>query len=275
MYGYRPYGSGARGGLNGRLLIALAIIAFSLFSYYGKSEVNPYTGRKQSVAMTKGQEIALGLQAAPRMTEQYGGLDRNAKDRDRVQAIGERLLKGESLLGSNYRYQFHLLADAKTLNAFALPGGQLFITRGLYNKLTSDAQIAGVMAHEIGHVVGRHGAAQMAKQQLTQGLASAAGVAAGDNSGAQLAMMVGQVVGMKYGREDELESDTLGLRFMAQAGYDPRAMVGVMKVLGAAGGGRRQPEFFSTHPNPKNRIEVIEQTIQQMFPQGVPEELEN
>jgi predicted Zn-dependent protease len=275
MYGYRPYGSGARGGLNGRLLIALAIVAFSLFSYYGKSEVNPYTGRKQSVAMTKGQEIALGLQAAPRMTEQYGGLDRSAKDRARVQAIGERLLKGESLLGSDYRYQFHLLADAKTLNAFALPGGQLFITRGLYNKLTSDAQIAGVMAHEIGHVVGRHGAAQMAKQQLTQGLASAAGVAAGDNSGAQMAMMVGQVVGMKYGREDELESDTLGLRFMAQAGYDPRAMVGVMKVLGAAGGGKRQPEFFSTHPNPENRIEVIEQTIQQMFPQGVPEELEN
>lgn len=260
--------------LKARLVIALVIAAFALVSYYGKSETNPYTGRSQSVAMSKNEEIALGLQAAPQMAAEYGGLDRSARDQQRVDAIGLRLLGGQSLRASDYRYDFHLLADDATINAFALPGGQVFITRGLYGKLASDAEIAAVLGHEIGHVVGRHGAARLAKQQLTQGLAGAAGVAAGDHSGQQIAMMVGGVVNMKYGREDELESDMLGVRFMAEAGYDPRAMIAVMKILGAASKDGRQPEFFSTHPNPENRIGIIEQAIRTVFPSGIPAGLE-
>ncbi len=255
-------------------MIALVLAAFAMFSYYGQSEENAFTGRKQSVAMSKGEEIALGLKAAPQMAQEFGGLAANARDQDRVDRIGQRLLAGESLTRSDYRYDFHLLADPKTLNAFALPGGQVFITRGLYDKLKTDAEVAAVLGHEIGHVVGRHGAAQLAKRQLTQGLAGAAGVATGDQSGQQLAMMVGNVVGMKYGRGDELESDTLGVRFMAEAGYDPRAMLQVMKVLANASKGGRQPEFFSTHPNPENRIGIIEGAIAQTFPDGIPEGFE-
>ena len=87
--------------------------------------------------------------------------------------------------------------------------------------------------------------------------------------------MIGNLVNMKYGRDDELESDTLGVRFMADAGYDPRAMIEVMKILAeASGGGGRQPEFFSTHPNPDNRIQRIEDAIRAVFPNGVPEGLE-
>jgi len=275
MYGYQPQSIGrSRGSLKGRLIIALAFAAFALFSYYGQSEVNPYTGQKQSVAMTKGEEIALGLQAAPKVAGEYGGVDRNAEDRVRVEKIGARLLAGQSLSQSDYQFQFHLLADSQTVNAFALPGGQIFITRALYNKLHNDAELAGVLGHEIGHVVGRHGAAQLAKQQLTQGLVGAAGMATGDQSGAQMAAMVGQVVGMKYGRGDELESDILGVRFMVEAGYHPRALIGVMKILGASSKAGRQPEFFSTHPNPENRIGMIEQAIEQQFPEGVPSDLE-
>ncbi len=90
-----------------------------------------------------------------------------------------------------------------------------------------------------------------------------------------MAMMVGQMVNMKYGREDELESDQLGVRFMAESGYDPRAMIEVMKILAQAGGSERQPEFFSTHPNPENRIARIEQAVKEVFPNGIPENLQN
>ncbi len=277
MYGFRqqPMGMGSsRGGLKARFILALVIAAFVYFSYLGKQEHNPFTGEKQAVAMSKDEEIALGLNAAPQMAQEYGGLDKSAADQERVKRIGARLLNSESLQSSDYAYNFHLLADRSTINAFALPGGQVFITRALYDKLESDAEIAGVLGHEIGHVVGRHGAERLAKQQLTQGLAGAAGVATGDHSGQQMAMMIGQVVNMKYGREDELQSDTLGVRFMVEAGYDPRAMLAVMKVLMAAGGGKRQPAMFSTHPNPENRVEVIEAAIAQAFPNGLPEGLE-
>ncbi|MFZ4541317.1 MAG: M48 family metalloprotease [Rickettsiales bacterium] len=263
-----------RGTPKARLLIALVLVIFTIVSYYGKSEENAFTGQKQSVAMTKNEEIALGLNAAPRVSGQYGGEDKNAEDRARVERIGQRLLAGKSLARSDYRYQFHLLADTKTINAFALPGGQIFITRALYSKLT-DAQLAGVLGHEIGHVVARHGAAQLAKQQLTQGLAGAAGVATGDNSGAHMAMMVGQVVGMKYGRGDELQSDILGVRFMTEAGYNPRSLIGVMKILAASSKAGRQPEFFSTHPNPENRIGKIEEAIATQYPDGLPAGLED
>jgi predicted Zn-dependent protease len=83
-------------------------------------------------------------------------------------------------------------------------------------------------------------------------------------------MIIGQLINMKFGREDELQSDQLGVRFVSEAGYDPRALVGVMKILEESTGGARQPEFFSTHPNPENRIEKIKQAIHEQFPNGVP-----
>jgi predicted Zn-dependent protease len=131
------------------------------------------------------------------------------------------------------------------------------------------------LGHEIGHVVARHSAQRIAKDQLTQGLVGAVAVAATDpenpnsQAAAQIAAVVGQLVNMKYGREDELQSDQLGVRFMAEAGYDPRALMGVMEILAEANEGGGQPEFFSTHPNPENRIKRIQEAIQALFPNGV------
>ena len=125
-----------------------------------------------------------------------------------------------------------------------------------------------MLAHEIGHVVGRHSAEQLAKTQLTQGLTGAAVIAAYDPENpssaqaAQMAMLIGQVVNLKYGREDEIESDLLGVCFMNDAGYDPQSMLRVMEVLASASDGQaRPPEFFSTHPNPENRMEQIQAAI--------------
>jgi predicted Zn-dependent protease len=137
------------------------------------------------------------------------------------------------------------------------------------------------MAHEIGHVLARHSAQQIAKQELTQGLTGAAVIATYDPNNpatqgtAQIALLIGQLVNMKYGRDDELQSDRLGVQILAEAGYDPRAMIEVMNILAAASeGGARPPEFFSTHPNPDNRIAQIEEAIAQEFPNGVPEGLD-
>jgi predicted Zn-dependent protease len=196
-----------------------------------------------------------------------------------VETVGERIVANSAAAQSNYPFKFHLLADPQTVNAFALPGGQIFITEALFSRLRTEGQLAGVLGHEIGHVVGRHSAEHIAKQQLTQGLTGAVVLSTydpndpGSQRTAQVAMVIGQLVNMKFGREDELESDRLGVRFMAEAGYDPRAMIEVMRILAEAGGGAGPPEFFSTHPNPENRIARIEEAIQEQFPGGVPEGL--
>jgi len=173
---------------------------------------------------------------------------------------------------TSWKFDFHLLADPRTVNAFALPGGQVFITAALFNRFDSEGELAGVLGHEIGHVVARHSAQRMAKQQLTQGLTGAVLVAAGGGgSEAQIAAMVGQMINMKYGREDELQSDTLGVLFMSEAGYDPRSLIKVMQILEDASGGEAPPEWMSTHPSHGNRVATIQAAIDKLYPQGVPD----
>jgi predicted Zn-dependent protease len=137
----------------------------------------------------------------------------------------------------------------------------VFITEGLLRHLKGEAEVAAVLGHEIAHVIARHSSERLAKQQLTQGLVSAVVLGTGDYSAGQIGQVVGGMINMKYGRDDELESDRLGLRIMAEAGYDPRAMVRVMEVLASASGGSRQPEFFSTHPAPEDRAARIREEI--------------
>ena len=257
----------------GRLIIAVILALMAVVTYYSSTSENPLTGEKQRVAMSPEQEIALGYQSAPQMAAQMGGVSRNEKARALVKQVGERLVAQSVASKSPYKFSFHVLADPKTVNAFALPGGPVFITEGLLRLLKSEAELAGVLGHEIGHVIARHSSERLAKQQLTQGLLGALVVGSGDYTTAQIGQMVGGMINMKYGREDELESDALGIRIMAEGGYDPRALIRVMEVLASASGGSRQPEFFSTHPAPENRAERIKEAIAKQFPQGVPENL--
>lgn len=275
-----PMSNRSSGGFaKGRLLVGLIMAGFALFSYFRSSVYNPITGEKQHVSISEEQEIALGLQAAPEMAQQHGGLHPDQQAQAVVDRVGESLVRNSAAAQTAYPFEFHLLADPQTVNAFALPGGPCFITAALYSRLESEGQLAGVLGHEIGHVVARHGAQRIAQQELTQGLSGAVVLATYDpnNPGSQrtamIAMMIGNLINMKYGREDELQSDRLGVRFMAEAGYDPRALIGVMKILEEASGGGGQPEFFSTHPNPENRIARIQEAIQEEFPNGVPEGL--
>lgn len=255
------------GGCSGRLIIAALLVIGSLITYFGSRQDNPVTGETQYVDITPKQEIVLGLEAAPEMARQFGGLDPDGRDQAIVDDVGRRIVSRSAAADSPYQYEFHLLADTETINAFALPGGQVFITRALYDRLATEDELAGVLGHEIGHVVGRHGAEHVAKAKLTEGLTGAAVVATYDPNHpssrqvAQMAALVGQLINMRFGRQDELESDDLGVCFMAEAGYDPQAMVSVMEILAATRQGQQPPEFFSTHPNPDNRIAEIQSAI--------------
>ncbi len=255
-------------GLKLRLILGLVMGAIALISYYSKTQVNPLTGEKQQVGMSPEQEVAMGLQSAPHMAQEYGGLYPDNGLQQQVKQVGNRVVRkfDEELKSRGvqdpYRFDFHLLRDSKTVNAFALPGGQIFITAGLLGRLGSEDQLAGVLGHEIGHVVHRHSSQQMAKSEFFQGLAGAATAASGSYNTAQVANYVAQVKMMKYGRDDELESDEFGVEYMIRAGYDPNAMIEVMEILAEAGGGDMdRDEFMSSHPNPANRISHIREHI--------------
>lgn len=275
----RPLSSRPTGRSRGmRFLIALGVAAFALISFFGSKSYNPVTGEDQYVNITAEQEIALGLQAAPEMAQEFGGLDPDPQAQALVDAVGEEVVANSVASQTVYPYDFHLLADPETVNAFALPGGQVFVTAALFDRLETEGQLAGVLGHEIGHVIARHGAQRIAQQQLADGLTGALVMATYDpndpssQNTAQVALVVGQLVSMKFGREDELEADALGVRVMSEAGYDPRALIGVMEILEAAGG-PTPPEFFSTHPNPENRILRIQEAIDATYPGGVPDGL--
>lgn len=249
-----------------------------LVSYYGYRQVNPVTGETQHISLTQDQEVALGLQSAPQMAAEFGGLDPDSDVQSGVSEVGQRIVTRSVAGKTPYQFRFQVLADAETVNAFALPGGPVFITRALLNRLENEAQLAGVLGHEVGHVVGRHSAEQIATSQFAQTLVGAVGVATSNGEGggqqaAYLAGFVGQMVQLKYGREDELQADSLGVDLMSEGGYDPRALINVMEILARSSGGSRQPEFLSSHPDPGDRQEKIREAIAKRFPSGVPADL--
>ena len=281
---YNPYRSDPQqrrrqswfSGIKLRLLIGAGIAVFTLVNYAMKRQANPITGEPQQVDMSVNEEIMLGLQSAPQM----GMPSRNYAASSRVARVGRELVAAlEAHLASRgieqpYQFEFHLLDNSgqnrDSVNAFALPGGQVFITEALYRRLPMDADgpLAGVLGHEIGHVLERHSAERMTSGSLMQGLARAAGVAGGTRGSQQAAGMVAGLVHKSYGRKQELESDGWGVKIMVYAGYNPEALLTVMDVLESASPGAGGPEFMSTHPRPANRSDYIRQIIGQYFTEG-------
>ncbi len=265
MLGGNPRQSGGGFRIPPTLIIALVMAAFSLFKYYAKSQKNEVTGQTQRIGISPEEEVAMGLQSAPQMAQEFGGLFPNQELQDLVDRVGQRLVQQSGAKNTPYQYDFHLLADEQTINAFALPGGQIFITAALMSKLENEDQLAGVLGHEIGHVVARHSAERMAEMELTQGLAGAASIfmSGGQMNGGAIAQMIANTVTMKHGRDQELQSDNLGVRFMCEAGYKPENLIGGMEILKQAAGPNRTPEFQSSHPDPENRKAEIERAIEQ------------
>jgi predicted Zn-dependent protease len=261
-----PYSRQGQGAGTGRfklfLMIGLAMAGFQAFKYYTNVQINPITGESQRIQWSMEEEAQLGLQSAPQMAQQHGGLHPDQNAQAIVDRVGRRLVTNTIASKAPYKFDFHLLADERAVNAFALPGGQCFITAALFSKLKNEDQLAGVMGHEVGHVIHRHGAERMASQSFIQGLIQSVMIGSGGNSGmAQIANMVGNMSSMKYGRDQELESDDFGVRIMMEAGYNPENLIGVMDILEEASGGNHTPEFQSTHPSPENRRQKIKEAI--------------
>lgn len=266
----RNQGGGLR--LSPTIIVAAVMACFALCKYYGQSSVNDITGEKQYIAMSPEQEIAMGIQSAPQMAQQMGGLSSNQQATTIVKQVGQKIVQNSVAKNTPYRYDFHLLADQRTINAFALPGGQIFITEGLLFRLSRDGQtlnedmLAGVLGHEVAHVVARHSAERLAQMELAQGITGAVTMATYDPSNpnsAHIAQSVANMLQLKYGRNQELQSDYLGVRFMLEAGYDPENLISVMEILKQAAGPNRTPEFQSSHPDPENRKEAISAAIRE------------
>lgn len=262
-----------------RLVIGLVFAVFGLFNYFGNVVENPVTGEQQRVQLSPRQEVVLGMQSRQKLAAQHGGLYPDETLQRYIDQVGQRVIQQSSASQSPYPFEFHLLRDPRVVNAFALPGGQVFITAALLARLNTEAQLAGVLGHEAGHVVARHGAEHLAKQQLSVALINAVGISASDTpergrQAAVIAQAVNQVISLRYGREDELESDRLGFQFMTEADYDPRGIVELMKILHASRQGGQPPEFLSSHPDPGNRNAQLEALIDQAYPRGIPPQLE-
>lgn len=272
LRGERQVGGGRR--FNLRWIIALVIAGIGLISYFSSTQINPVTGEKQRVALSVDQEKALGLQSAPELIRQMGArvVDPASDPRAAmVRDVGQKIVGASPASRSPYvdTFNFHLLDD-EMVNAFALPGGQVFITTTLFDQLQNEAQLAGVLGHEIGHVIHRHSAEHMAKGQLGQSMVGAVAVGASSDDGrgnlaAVAAAMANQMLQLKYGRQDETESDATGIDYMADAGYDPREMLGVMEILKRASGGRGGAEFTQSHPLPETRLKDIAQILKAKF----------
>jgi predicted Zn-dependent protease len=273
MYGYNNYNNG---GFNIRLWIGIIIAIVSVVGYFTHVSVNPVTGEKQHLSMSADQETQLGLQTAPQMSAEMGGdVPWDDPEAEEVRYIGKQIWNKSDASRSPYQYTYHLLNDTNTVNAFALPGGQVFITKALYEDLADEAELAGVLGHETGHVVERHSAQQVEKSKLGSGLVTAVAVGSRHSiTNGMAAGVVDQILQLRFSREDESQADECGVRFMAQAGYDPRAMIDVMNVLMEQSKGGRQPEFLVTHPYPENRIVAIKEQLQQKYPNGIPADLE-
>jgi beta-barrel assembly-enhancing protease len=208
-------------------------------------------------------DIKLGADASRQVEQQFPLLNDRTVD-GYVESVGQRLVSAIPAEFSQpaFRYEFDVV-NARDINAFALPGGPMYVNRGMIEAARNEGEMAGVMAHEIAHVALRHATAQATKQssvgnQLgTLGLILG-GAILGGQSGAQLGAMGAQAWMTKYSREYETQADILGARIMADAGYDPRDLANMFQTIASQGGGRG-PEWLSSHPDPGNRYQKINQ----------------
>ncbi len=213
--------------------------------------------------LSKQQQEQLGMQATAEVYKQMPVLPDNSPQTQYIRKIGQRLV---SVIPPQYSwpYEFHVVQQ-KEINAFALPGGQMFVNVGTITAADNEAQLAGVMAHEMSHVYMQHSAKQMEKAQWTQGLAGLAGAILGGSGSlwaglARAGIQIGAgTIMMKYSRTDEAQADAVGAIILYKAGYNPMAMADFFKKLAAQGG--NGPQFLSDHPNPGNREAAIQKEI--------------
>lgn len=255
------------------LILRAAALCFllCLAAGLGACTTNAATGRTELNLLSREQEIAIGLDAAPELTAQYGGVVPSPALRDYLTEIGMRMAAVTEGENPSLPWEFTLL-DSDVINAFALPGGKVFISRALAERFENEAQLASVVGHEIGHVTARHINGRMNDALLIQTGASIVTLLAGSTDSGLIHAAAGTLVeqgsglfALKFNRDQEHEADSLGLRYMTRVGYDPRGSPQAMRVLGEATEGPRQAEWLSTHPLPTSRVERLTREVDDAY----------
>jgi hypothetical protein len=258
-----------------RLTVKSALLAGLMFSLLctlpsWAQDSEPHFPNPGNVSLSPAQQEQIGIKAANQVYRQMPVLPDSSPETQYVRKIGSRLV---AVIPPEHTwpYEFHVLAE-KDINAFALPGGQVFINLGTITAAGNEAELAGVMAHEMSHVYMQHSAKQMQHASLTQGLTGLAGAIFGSMGGALGALgetgvqMGANLFTLKYSRGDEAQADAVGAIILYRAGYNPMALANFFKKLEAQGG--TPPQFLSDHPNPGNREEAIQNEIKNWPPEN-------
>jgi Zn-dependent protease with chaperone function len=248
---------------------AFRLVVLLLAAQAFAQSASPTFPNPGKTSMSKENQQALGMEVAAQVYQQMPVLPDDSPESQYVRQLGQKLV---ATIPPEYSwpFEFHVIPQ-KEINAFALPGGQMFVNIGTITAAKSEAELAGVMGHEMAHVYMQHSAKQAGKGQTTSMIAGIASAVLGGTVGARAGGLVGQLgqmgiqIGtqglmMKYSRGDESQADAVGAVILYKAGYNPQGMVDFFKTMGSEGGSA-PPEFFSSHPNPDNRQQAVQKQI--------------
>jgi predicted Zn-dependent protease len=245
----------------------LRIVIVVLLPLAAGCTYNPATGRSQLLLLSMEESIQLGDESKGAVVAEYGGEMPSPELRSYVDLVGRSLADGVEENYVELPWEFTVL-DTDVVNAFALPGGKIFATRGLLEKLDNEAEMAGVLGHEIGHVTAQHVNERISQGLIVSGITLGATAAASQSDDDWVAVGVPLIVGaagsgymLSFSRSQEKEADEQGVKYMAAAGYDPHGMLEVLNVLAEVSAGPRPPEFLSTHPYPETRMETVRKLL--------------
>lgn len=239
--------------------------------------INPVTGKQELRFISDSEEVSLGRLSMPEVEATYGGVYNSKELNDYINKIGQKLARVSHRPQLQYSYK---VLNSNIVNAFALPGGFVYITRGLLEKLESECEVAAVLGHETGHVAARHSAKRL-EQALGFEFITSFILERSDKSKSskekrmkEIASVIFTVIQLGYSREDEYQADELGLEYMYIAGYHPHCMVDMLEILKKEEkrSMSKFEEFFSTHPSTEHRLKEIEELIRKKFPNADKEE---
>ncbi|HEX7896163.1 MAG TPA: M48 family metallopeptidase [Planctomycetota bacterium] len=223
---------------------------------------NPYTGRKQLLLLDEKQEAKLGSEGYQEVLAAEN-LSHDPRETAPVRRVGQRIAAAANR--PDFEWEFNVILDDFTVNAWCMPGGKIAFYTGIYPALKDEAGMAFVMGHEVSHALLRHGAERISQNMAAEAVGGLLAAGIGGKDAQKQALVLGAFgvaagvgVLLPFSRKHESEADALGLKLMAQAGYDPRAGVEVWKRMESMGGGQGTPEFLSTHPSHETRIKDLE-----------------
>ncbi len=245
------------------IITLVVLLVVSLLMLMGLRHGKETAAQAAIPTLTQSQEIALGQQAVPSLAALHGGLSADAAQQAMVSRVGQHIVATTDAAKAGWKFEFHLLAEPNTLDAYSLPGGQILITTALLNHFHTEGELAAVLSQQIAHVMARDVAHSLKAQGMTT-------VILGNGDTSQL---VPEVVKFAFTPEQELKADTQALKLMSQAGYSPNAMLGLLRVLSDAYYAHADVAFFTTHPNAATRVKNIQDGIAGLYPTGVPKNL--